>query len=200
MKLHSLITPVAAVATLLALGATPALADDHHGGRGGAVHRDYHGNAVARRPPVVVRPRVVAPYRVAPYRYYGYRPYVYHPYPYAYHFRPRFGLGFGISLGYPIPYAYYDPLAYPVGGPITVAPGTAYGGLTFQMSPSDATVTVDGTFAGIVGDFYDPGRPLSLPAGRHHVEINAPGFNGLIFDVDVPPGQVVPYQGDLQRY
>jgi hypothetical protein len=84
---------------------------------------------------------------------------------------------------------------------VTAAPGsTAYGGVSLEISPSDATVDVDGNHAGIVGDFSDPSRPLSLGAGRHHIQLQAPGYEPMGFDVDVVPGQVIPYRGDLQRF
>jgi len=35
-------------------------------------------------------------------------------------------------------------------------------------------------------------------AGRHRVELSAPGYEPLSFDVDVVPGQLVPYRGDMQ--
>ena len=110
---------------------------------------------------------------------------VYDPYPYP-----------APAYGYPGP----DP-AYSDPGTATVAPGsTVYGGVSLEISPSNATVDVDGNHAGVVGDFSDPSRPLSLAAGRHHIELQAPGYEPMAFDVDVVPGQVLPYRGDLQRF
>jgi hypothetical protein len=51
--------------------------------------------------PVIVAPRVVIP------RVYAYRPYV---------FRPRFSLGFGVFVGYPVPYTYPYPYSAPIYG------------------------------------------------------------------------------------
>jgi hypothetical protein len=34
--------------------------------------------------------------------------------------------------------------------------------------------------------------------GRHHIVIDAPGFEQWAFDVDIVSGQVLPYRGDLQ--
>jgi hypothetical protein len=164
------------------------------------------------------RPRTVFvdPYRYRSYGYgsYGYRSYGYRPYTYA--FRPRLRIGFGIYLGYPVPYSFYDPYAYPAPAPVygypapapvyqppggvTAAPGyQAYGGVSFDLSPSDATVYVDGSYVGIVSDFSDPSRPLSLSAGPHRVELRAPGYVPMIFDVDIVAGQVLPYRGELRR-
>jgi hypothetical protein len=36
-----------------------------------------------------------------------------------------------------------------------------------QISPGDATVSVDGTYAGTVGQFNDPTHPLNLLVGQH---------------------------------
>jgi hypothetical protein len=116
-------------------------------------------------------------------------------------FRPRFGVGFGVFLGYPFGYPFYDPWdywAYPY-GPLAFVPGAGYGGVSFSISPGDAAITVDSTYAGTVDQFNDPSSPLNLPPGQHHVEIQAPGYRTLDFDVTIQGGQVIPYAGDLQH-
>jgi hypothetical protein len=40
---------------------------------------------------------------------------------------------------------------------------------------------------------------LTLTAGRHHVEIRAAGYQTMTFETDVTAGQVIPYQGTMQR-
>ncbi len=165
------------------------------------------------RPPVVVRPEVVRPRVVTPYysRPYYARPYYARPYyarPYVvrpYVFRPHLTLGFGLVLGYPVPYAYAYPYPVPVYGyaappaPVIVGPNSAqYGGVSLEISPSDATVYVDGGYAGVVRDFDGTEHTLTLANGRHRVEISAPGYEPMTIDVDVVPGQIVPYQGSLQ--
>jgi hypothetical protein len=100
------------------------------------------------------------------------------------------------AYGYPAPGS-----GYPAQGPgYQVGPGgaVAYGGVSLDISPRDATVYVDGTYVGVADDFYDPSSPLSVRAGRHRIQVQAPGYQPLSFDVDVLPGQVIPYQGDLQ--
>jgi hypothetical protein len=159
--------------------------------------------------PEVARPRGVTPYYARPY--YAPRPYYAHPYyarPYyarPYVFRPHLRLGFGVILGYPVPYAYAYPYPVPVYGyaapqaPVVVGPGsTQYGGVSLEISPSDATVYVDGGYAGVVRDFDGTQQTLTLANGRHRVEISAPGYEPMTIDVDVVPGQIVPYQGSLQ--
>jgi hypothetical protein len=126
-----------------------------------------------------------------------YRPYVY---------RPRLSIGFGIFAGYPEPYAYR--YAHPIRvygyraplAPVIVGPAPIYGGVALEMSPYDAEVFVDGTYAGRVEDFDGSTEPLTLVPGTHRIEVQAPGFVPLTFDVGVQAGQVIPYRGDLQPY
>lgn len=169
---------------------------DERAYRGERSYRDDYRVRDYRRERIV--PRVIVP--VVPYRHYGsYRPYV---------FRPRFLVGFGIYAGYPLPYPYayrapvYGYPGYPAPPPPPVgAPGAiAYGGLSFEISPAHAAVYVDGAYVGTVGQFYDPSQPLSLVAGVHRVEIQARGYQPLVFDVTIVAGQVIPYRGELRPY
>ena len=141
-------------------------------------------------------PRVYAPRVYGPRSYY--RPYV---------FRPRFSIGFGIYAGYPVPYTYSYPYPIPVygyGAPraeVLITPGTtAYGGVALEITPYDADVFVDGQYAGKVQDFDGTTQPLTLAAGTHRIEIQAPGYQPLTVDVGIQAGQVIPYRGDLQQY
>jgi PEGA domain len=127
-----------------------------------------------------VVPRYYEPRWYQP-RFY-YRPYV---------FRPRFSIGFGIFAGYPVPYTY----SYP-----SYAYGASYGGVSLDIAPFNGEVYVDGGYMGIVEDFDGTNQALTLRAGRHRIEVRAPGYADLVFDVDVMPGQVIPYRGDLQPY
>jgi hypothetical protein len=140
-------------------------------------------------------------------RVYGYArpraavPVIVYPRPY-YSFRPRYFLGFGLYLGYAIPYpvAYGYP-TYVYGAPAAYAPewGT-YGGLSFDIIPDDASVIVDGSYVGMARDFSPLRQPLTLTAGRHHVELQAADREPVAFDVEIAAGQVLPYRGALQRY
>jgi hypothetical protein len=141
-------------------------------------------------------PRVYSPGVYAPRSYY--RPYV---------FRPRYSIGFGIFLGYPVPYTYSYPYpieVYGYGAPrneVYVTPGsTSYGGVALEITPSDAEVFVDGEYAGHVEDFDGTTQPLTLTPGTHRIEVQAPGYEPMSVDVGVQPGQVIPYRGDLRRY
>jgi hypothetical protein len=73
------------------------------------------------------------------------------------------------------------------------------GGLSFQITPADAQIFVDGTPVGTTGQFTPTSQPLGVPAGHHHVELRAPGYQTMAFDVDIVAGEVIPYQGTLER-
>jgi hypothetical protein len=158
-----------------------------------SVSRPYVSQPSVTRPSYG-RPDYGRPYYGAPY-YYA-RPYV---------FRPRWSIGFGFYAGYPVPYDYAYPYPVPVYGyaapstPVVVGPGsTQYGGVSLEVSPSDATVYVDGEYAGLVRDFDGTQGTLTLANGRHQIEISAPGYEPMTLDVDTVPGEIVPYRGDLQ--
>jgi hypothetical protein len=135
---------------------------------------------------------------------YGYVP-RYRQRPYV--FRPRFSIGFGIFAGYPVPYSYSYPYPIPVYGyrapraPVIVGPGSPYyGAVALEINPADAEVYVDGSYAGYAGEFDGTQQPLTLAAGTHRIEVQAPGYAPLIIDVQVQPGQVIPYRGDMRPY
>jgi len=75
-----------------------------------------------------------------------------------------------------------------------------YGGVALEISPYDADVYVDGNYAGKVADFDGTVQPLTVIPGTHRIEVQAPGYAPLIFDVTVEGGQVVPYRGDLRPF
>jgi hypothetical protein len=165
------------------------------------------GRAVPRVAPRVLAPRYDNRYYYGgrswstPWRgYYGYS--AFRPY----YFRPWYRVGFGIYLGYPEPYyAYPYPVpVYGYGAPygtVSVGPNNYdYGGVALEITPNDAAVYVDGSYAGIVADFDGSRQPLTLVPGTHHIEIDQNGFQPLAFDVTVQPGMVTPYQGSLQPY
>jgi hypothetical protein len=184
------------------------------------------GYSVGR--PVIVSPRVVVAPRGGRSYVYS-RPYYSRPYyTFRPRTRIGFGLWIGYPVAYPyaypVPVPYPDPYdvygpsyppppppyGYPASGgypptysqpngSVTAAPVTNVGGLSFEFSPSDAEIYVDGQYLGTVAQFTSTSQPLSLNPGRHHVEIEAQGYVPLAFDADIVAGQVIPYQGDLRR-
>jgi hypothetical protein len=143
-----------------------------------------------------VRPPYFRPYRP----YYFSRPY--------YGFRPHLHIGFGVWLGVSVPYPWayfgtYRPRVYGFydQGYYGVAPGVQqYGGLSFDIQPSDADLFVDGEYVGAVGTFTPYGEPLTLWPGVHRIAIVRDGFRTMEFEVTVQPGQVIPYRGMLARW
>ena len=252
---------VAAVSVTLLLGVPSAYAQRHGGGghrAGGGGGHGGHSNRAAPR--TGGAPRAGGGYRsqgfvrgARPHSYgYGVRrgyygfgasPYrFYRPY---YAFRPRISLGFGLWVGFPIAYPYYDdgfydpyyyrgygyPYPYPYSSPAygspypppdpgysprstdpdpqsgsvqvepdqTDADQADNGGVSFEITPSTAEVFVDGAFVGTTGEFTPLTGPLDLTPGRHRIEIRAPGYSTMGLGVDIVAGQVIPYQGTLQR-
>ena len=144
----------------------------------------------------------------------------FHPY-YAFH--PHVAVGLGLWAGYPFayPYAFYNPYYYPYypyysynlyppyGSTGSTSPSygsvgssvdeTNMGGLSFEITPSTAEVYVDSVRVGTVGEFTATTQPLGLSAGHHHIEIRASGYRTMNLDVDIIAGQVIPYQGSLER-
>ena len=71
--------------------------------------------------------------------------------------------------------------------------------MSFAITPENAEVFVDGRDVGPAGNFGPSSQPLNLGIGRHRIEVRAPGYRTMTFDADVRPGEVIPYQGNLQR-
>jgi hypothetical protein len=133
-------------------------------------------------------------------------------------FRPRFNLGFGLFVGWPVPYPWdyvaIDPYYYPYGYPYGVDPyggggspsydqGTLnqqrnFGGVSLDITPGDAMIAVDGTDAGTAQTYAASSAPLTLTPGQHHIVIARPGYRTVAFDVNVVQGQVIPYKGTMQ--
>src|SRR5262249_5104967 len=59
------------------------------------------------------------------------------------------------------------------------------GGLQLDVEPRRALVYVDGWFAGLVDNFSGYYRHLEAPAGWHAIEIIAPDFQPLMFNIAV---------------
>ena len=155
------------------------------------------GTITTNRERTVVVPerRTVIVHQPSVYDYYYPRRY----YPYGY---GAFGLG----------YFYYDPYrwsgGYAPGGYTTYGYSDAYrrpfstfdlGELRLDVSPRHAQVYMDGYYAGIVDDYDGAFQALKLEPGAHRIEITAPGYESLTFDVYLNPSQKIRYQGNLQR-
>lgn len=131
-------------------------------------------------------------------RYYG-APRVYGSAPRHYYgpggnFSVYFGWGNGYMYGSPWSgrvYGYRAPYAY--GAQIY------YGDLRLLVQPRDAAVYVDGYYAGIVDNFDGVFQRLTLEAGPHTIELDAPGLEPQFFDVYVDPARTTTIRADLFR-
>jgi hypothetical protein len=148
----------------------------------------------SRRTITVRPPRTVV---VQPPPVYGY-PY-YSPYggfgghyPYGY---GSFGLGF----------LYYDPYRWHPGAgyyqtyPYDRRSYSAFdiGELRLDVAPRHAQVFIDGYYAGVVDDYDGAFQAIRLAPGAYRVDLVAPGYETLTFDVRITPGQKIRYRGDL---
>jgi len=137
-------------------------------------------------------------YVAPPVNNYYYSPRRYYPYGYG-----AFGLG----------YFYYDPYTWYPRSYYSGYYGGYYGGYTggysggffegelrLDVSPRFAEVYVDGYFAGRVDDFDGIFQALKLEEGPHHIQVVAPGFTTLDFDVRIESGRKITYRGALQPY
>jgi len=137
-----------------------------------------------------------------------YNNYYYYPrasYPYGYG-------SYGLGYFYYDPYAwydnyYYDPYyptySYPSyygGGVYQYRYGYPTGEIRLQVRPRHAEVYIDGYYAGRVDDFDGFLQALRIEEGPHTIEIVAPGYETLTFNVRIIPGRKIDYRGDLRPY
>jgi hypothetical protein len=148
------------------------------------------------------------------YSYPYYYPDYYYGYPYGYDYDYSYSAPYPPAYGNPYPPAYGSaapsyptnapayPSQYPPTGTVGVQPGSTNqnsGGLSFEITPTDAEIAVDGRVVGTVSQFTPTSQPLGLTAGRHRIELRAPGYQTISFDAEIIAGQVIPYQGTMQR-
>jgi len=121
------------------------------------------------------------------YPYYGYYPsYRYVPY---YGYYGAFGYGYAAPYYYGSSYGSYDDRA---------PAASAYPArLRIVDAPPSAEVYVDGYYAGIVDDFDGVTQHLELTPGLHRIEIRAPGFEPVTFDVNAIDRQTIIYRARM---
>jgi hypothetical protein len=108
------------------------------------------------------------------------------------------GGGYGYSGGY---YGgYYDPWygAYP-SDPQGGGSYNDEGALRLKIKPREAEVYVDGYYVGVVDEFDGIFQRLHIDAGPHRIEVRAPGFETLTFDVRITPDHATTYQGEMKK-
>ena len=139
----------------------------------------------------------------------------YYPGYYPPGYYPGYGSGYWNSwYGYGafgLGYLYYDPYWWGYGPGYGGYYGGYYGGgygggygyeatgsLRLKVSPREANVFVDGYYAGRVDDFDGMFQRLKLKPGPHKIEVSAPGYAPLVFDVDIRLNDTVTYEGALE--
>ncbi len=122
-------------------------------------------------------------------------------------FAPRFNMLSPDSQSFGIPLSYGFPLSYGLGIPgyvngtaSTAASTTAAerdpgGVLYMDLLPRSAQVFVDGAYVGMVEDLARRGLPLD--SGRHHLSLEARGYETVAIDLSIISGQPLRYREDL---
>ena len=95
----------------------------------------------------------------------------------------------------------YDPWYgwFPTYGPSYSSSYVDQGALRLKVKPVDASVYVDGYYVGIVDDFDGVFQRLRLEPGPHRIEIRAPQYETLAFDVRIDIDETTTYRGALIR-
>jgi hypothetical protein len=121
----------------------------------------------------------------------------------------------GLGFGYGYYGGYYDPFdpygggygggygpygGYPDPGTQS-SPTRRYdeGSLRLKIKPSSAAVYVDGNYTGVVDDFNGIFQRMHLDAGPHRIEVRAPGYETLAFDVRIEAERTTTYKGELKK-
>jgi PEGA domain len=138
----------------------------------------------------------------------------YWPRPYSWYYNPwgfgSWGLGYiwdpfwwGPGYGYGWPYGWGYGYGAGYGGGYADSYRDAddldMGALRLKVRPREARVSVDGYFAGTVDDFDGRFQNLRLEEGNHRIELQAPGYEPLSFDVRIVAGEKVTYEGKLRK-
>ena len=71
------------------------------------------------------------------------------------------------------------------------------GGVQLDVQPWRAAVFVDGVYAGRVDDFKGYYKNLELVAGPHQIVVVESGYQPLVIDALVVPGETTTYRGTL---
>jgi PEGA domain-containing protein len=106
--------------------------------------------------------------------------------------------GYGYYGGYYDPwYGGYPTYQDPQGGSY-YASGDE-GSLRLKIKPREGEVYVDGYYVGLVDDFDGIFQRLHLDSGAHRIEVRAPGYEPLAFDVHITADHTTTYQGELKK-
>jgi hypothetical protein len=73
------------------------------------------------------------------------------------------------------------------------------GGVQLDVQPWRAAVFVDGVYAGRVDDYRGYYKHLDLVAGPHQIVVVESGYQPLVIDAYVVPGETTTYRGTLSN-
>lgn len=85
------------------------------------------------------------------------------------------------------------------GEPNPLDPNLPTGGVRLKVEPRDAEVFVDGYLAGRVDDFDGAKQKLKITRGAHTIELRAPGYETLTFNVTIVPDETTTYKTSMKR-
>lgn len=103
---------------------------------------------------------------------------------------------YGSGYSYGVPYV-MSPAVAPGATPVPAPPPVPdIGYLRLEVAPASLLqIYVDGVYVGTPADHRGE---LELRAGAHRIEIRAPGYEPMTFDVRVEAEQGITYRGDLR--
>jgi hypothetical protein len=94
---------------------------------------------------------------------------------------------------------YYDGYGADYGYPAYSSPSDEEASLRLKVKPRDASVFVDGYFAGQVDQFDGVFQRLHIEPGPHRIEISADGYETLTFEIRAERDRTTTYSGTLNR-
>jgi hypothetical protein len=128
---------------------------------------------------------------------YGYGTYPYGAYGYGYPYQNYlYGDAPGSSYG-AAPYGAAPPSEYSPNPDSSAVQPSVAGHLRLRVEPATAQIYVDGFYMGTVDEFNGSGD-VNLEAGPHRIEIRAPGYETLTFDVKTEASRTITYRGTLR--
>jgi len=110
---------------------------------------------------------------------------------------PSLGVPFGFGFGYGVPF-----YGHPYNHESTYeklyrrpTPVVTTGTLLLDVTPASALVFIDTAYVGSVGDVQ--ARGVTLSAGRHYLDLEAPGYDRRTIEVTIASGEPLRYRYDM---
>ena len=72
------------------------------------------------------------------------------------------------------------------------------GSVRLKIKPEHAEVLIDGYYVGTIDDFDGTFQSLKLEPGPASIEVRAPGFESIRFDVRILPGRKITYEENMK--